>query len=245
MFGFLVYQNAFPLPLALVSALACPTFSPKITVTPVVEPVEYRRDLSSSDLTIMHRSETPQDLRLRNKNVAVQGLGGEEISLSGKVLFNIYGDDQQACIAIKAVETTVKASPVVHVAKDYAEDSCEGKAVLEHEAKHVAVLQQAHGEHSRGVSEQLRALVVKAGAFGPVPKAEIETLKAQMSKTVQDGIAAYSQTIGSDLQARQAAVDSEEEYRRIQSQCSGWNNKPSTPVQAIHGRYVGTRRVNP
>lgn len=185
---------------------------------------EYIRSMSREQLTIMKQGDNNKDWKLESDTVFVQGLGGGELKLRGTISFSLYGNDRERCIAVQSIEGEIITSPQIHIASNYPKGSCEYNAILEHEEKHVRVLRDFAREYKPRFAAQLRRLAEKAGADGPMPRAQMKPAQARKHEIIAGGITSYGQTIMRLLQQRQFALDTSSEYARIHAQCDNWQS---------------------
>ncbi len=121
----------------------------------------------------------------------------------------------RAC-ARPSVQLVFSATPVtIYVAREWADDDCRRGAIRSHELKHVAVYEDYLGELATTARARLAALyepgIVYARSAGGAQRALRDRLRAFMRTFM-----AASQ---SELEARQAAVDTSDEYARLERRC--------------------------
>jgi hypothetical protein len=150
-------------------------------------------------------------------NIQVRGI--EERS-SGKV-----------CVR-PTIRVDVSISPInVYVASEYRDDKCKHAAILEHEQKHVAVNNSYVTEVAPKLREELaRALGARVSYASSMANGEQE-----IKQTVSSVLGAFMDASERELAERQAAIDTPEEYARVEAACrSGTSERAgsSEPSQA-------------
>jgi len=202
------------------SGLACPQISPRVIVQEQERPIEFVRHLSSVELTRMQKR---KGIVPHSSVSFVQGLGGGSITLAGKVIFSIYGDDVERCVAVKSVDGAIISAPLVHIASNYPKGSCEYNAVLEHELMHVDILNEFRTEYAPKFKYELQRLINLAAPAGPMPRAQVKATQNRKHEIIERGIQRYADEITNIMQRRQVAIDTKEEYARTHSQCNNWD----------------------
>jgi hypothetical protein len=125
------------------------------------------------------------------------------------------GDGARACGSAD-VRVVLSMQPViVHVARELAATPCMREATLSHELKHVASFRAVLEEATRDLEGDLAEAIgtdLRRASSG-----------RELQRAVQAQVEAYLKVfVGQwhkDMTARQSAVDSEEEYRRVAAAC--------------------------
>lgn len=204
-----------------ISSIECPSVTPHIEVIQQTRPLEFVRHLSAASLTDMQKR---KGFFPHASKSYVQGLGGGAITLSAEVTFTIYGDDVKSCLAVKSVEGAIISAPTLHIARNYKERTCEYNAVLEHEMKHVKILNDFRAEYAPKFEAELERLAKIAHSVGPIASAYIQSTQARKHEIIEGGIKKYADEITAVMLRRQLAIDTVEEYERTHSQCNNWDN---------------------
>lgn len=105
----------------------------------------------------------------------------------------------------------------VYVARELRENACGRAMVLEHEMKHVAVFREHMADTARVLEDQLPGLFGQGVVFSRDPNAG----EAQVRQTLQAFLGEFTASNAGELKLRQAALDSPEEYARVNGACGG------------------------
>ena len=105
----------------------------------------------------------------------------------------------------------------VYVASEFKDNVCARDVVLEHEMKHVAVLEKHMAHTARELEEELPRVFAQRVILARDPAAG----EAEVKKAVQEFLSEFIARNGRELKRRQAAVDTAEEYARVSAACGG------------------------
>lgn len=105
----------------------------------------------------------------------------------------------------------------VYVAREIAGDPCQRAAIHEHEMKHVAVYAAWLDEAAAALAQALAAEFADGVHYADDGEAAQRALRARLESFVK----AHSEAAGRELEDRQRAVDSPEEYARVAAACGG------------------------
>jgi hypothetical protein len=104
----------------------------------------------------------------------------------------------------------------VYIASEFKDKTCARDVILEHEMKHVAVLERHIADTAVELREELPRIFAQRVILARDPAAA----EAKVNKAVQDFLSEFSSRNGRELKRRQAAVDTQEEYDRVSGACS-------------------------
>lgn len=191
----------------------------KITLVPSQRPVRYDYSKSINQLT-SKGSDTisPYDAHIE---AHVNGLMEGGISVKSRINIAWSSDYRRgtSCFWYKAIELGVRIEPTVYIAREHRKGSCKHRVVMEHEMKHVradrAVVSKYMGRYKSAVQSAVR----KIGAIGPVSGKDIAKVRAKMGATIEKVIAQVTEKMNKERRARQQAIDSKEEYERVNNAC--------------------------
>jgi hypothetical protein len=127
-------------------------------------------------------------------------------------------DDRRGAAACGAPRVRVELSMqpvIVFVAREFAEGTCQHAITLSHEMKHVEVFRRVLEDAARDLERELPE------AIGTEVRraANAEELQRRLIVAVRDYLARFMHERQQALDARQAEVDSPEEYARVSTAC--------------------------
>lgn len=151
-----------------------------------------------------------------------------------------YGEAQTVghCAALVEAKVIVGYPEItVYVGSEYPEGSCEYETILAHEQEHVAinraVLQAYQGEFDAALRRVLRAnKAIYTLRKEEARSAYILELQRQLEPVAAAMVAERNQKNG--------AIDTQDNYRRLQSQCSNWHGNDLQGSGARSGATGGT-----
>lgn len=204
---------------AAVAGWSCPAEAPEINLQRVLGKTKLYRTKDIHALTNM-KSEGGAI----RQGMHVNGLGGGKIGLEGQASFTVMQRGEQACIWLKGINAKFFAYPTIHVANNFPKESCEYNAVLEHEKKHILVLQEFHREFAPKFKTALRRIASGIEAQGPISASTIERVQKDMNERINRQIQSFNDSIIPVLEQRQNDVDNPQEYASVEAQCRNWHN---------------------
>lgn len=216
----LVFISTFLLILTdskLVSAQSCSKQRPTSTVKSSLKPTKIKRTQSSNDLTQLHGA--------NKAGVQVMGLGGGDVGVEIKATFKILGQDGQNCVSITDVKLLFFARPEINIANNFQRGSCEYSEVLLHEQKHVNTLRQFHREYTPRLNKELKRILASIPNSQSAESSEISKTQSWLLNNIKNATNQYLQEIFPELQNRQNAIDTMQEYQRVASKCKKWEEK--------------------
>lgn len=115
------------------------------------------------------------------------------------------------CIWYKKIDVNIKLAPKIYVAKGFNRGSC-GKFILEHEKKHVLVDRQVMNKYSQMMGKSIQNAVNMAGAMGPYKAGRTQEISESMQQHIDSAIQSVLLLMKNEMNQRQQAIDSREEY---------------------------------
>lgn len=135
----------------------------------------------------------------------------------------------RVCLWYDEITVNVRLTPQIYIAKEVHEDRCMRKATMDHEMKHVRVDREVINEFSRSVGKAIfEALQERGFKAGPMPAAMSRDAADRMRRTVYQIVEHEYKKLELIRTERQRAVDSREEYDRVQAQCPGFKEPPES-----------------
>lgn len=193
----------------------CDMDKPSLTVKMAKKKTRYIRSESAADLTQMHAG--------RNANYVVQGLGGGEMGYKLEMKYQTERKGKQACVGVKAIKVTFYGVPQIHIASNFKRGTCEYRAVLEHEQKHIRTMLKFMREYAPKL-KRFSKRMVKSSQYqaGPMDESRVATALEKIKESYNQQLNNYLASIYPVLQNRQQAIDNPQEYARVQSKCKNW-----------------------
>lgn len=177
----------------------------------VALPVSYTEDDSVSLRTLSRMND---GMSARHRTVGLtQGRLAYDSTLETKGLEDRRGGRICARPSLRVVFT---ATPMtVYVAREFADDTCRRRAILAHEMKHVAVYRQYLTELVAIAQRELPALYGDELVYASDARESQETLRDRL----QEFMHAFMRARYGELKARQAQVDTPDEYASLDRAC--------------------------
>lgn len=126
---------------------------------------------------------------------------------------------REACVqASKAVLTFSFAEPArIYISGKYAPDSCEYKAILNHEHQHVGIHLNTRAAYSPILRKKVRE-ATSSGARGATPEEASGRLQAKLSAAIDESIREFQ----SITAHHNGLIDTTESYLTLQANCASW-----------------------
>lgn len=196
------------------SPCPAPSQTPTIAVEPFDTGLKYDLDRSEAEMIEIKGQPLPPHLKLRGLTVDHFG-GWIEVKSQQARIGNGW------CLSPVAVIAHIGFKDMtVYIDKKYHQGSCQRKAIVYHENKHVTINYQEMNAGLPRIEADLRA-AYGAGHF-PIYVADGEAGK----KYVLDYFSYYfdqgRQQIGARMKTRNANLDNAEEYANISAMCPIW-----------------------
>jgi hypothetical protein len=103
----------------------------------------------------------------------------------------------------------------VYVAREYAADPCRARVIREHEQRHVDVYAGYAREAVPLLTQRLNAIVGNAPHFAGT----VDEAQSRLDRRIAETLEAFMRDSERTLAARQAEVDTPEEYERVSTAC--------------------------
>ena len=130
------------------------------------------------------------------------------------------------CVWYEEVNIGFKIDPEITIAKEVAADRCKGKAVKEHELKHVKADRRIVNKYAKIIGKKVyNDLKARGFVAGPVRVSDTEVVSERMQRTVLQIVEREGKRMDLDRADAQQAVDSLEEYERVGKLCPKWDAK--------------------
>ncbi len=148
------------------------------------------------------------------------------VALRGEVKFateySVVPFGNKFCFWVQSIPVTLRYPPIeIYIAKEFGTRSCQYQAVLDHEKDHVRVAQDNLERYYPRMRSALTSLLIPTGR-APQIVASPEQAKREVDALIRKLLWPVSRNMFADVNKAQAAVDSPEEYRRVQRRCRNW-----------------------
>lgn len=183
--------------------------------------IEYMNDQSVQDLgDFRHGGEGHGDLIL--------GLAGGHVSAQIDMSFEFIPTDKNMfCIQISKMKADFYAAPEIHIASNFKKGSCEYNSVMEHERRHVKILNTAFKEFVPQFREKLWDVAREIPESAMLTMADGREHQSNILNYVTQNLQDYVQNLNAEIANRQQEIDTPLEYQRIKSECKNWGAKIS------------------
>lgn len=160
----------------------------------------------------------------KGHSVKVGGLMEGEIRVESRVaqVQETYKFRGQSCVHIDSVAIIIHSDPVIYIASEYPKGSCEQKAVIDHEKKHVEIDRDIVNNLSKTLERKIRAHIKQNGyVFGPYPIDQTAKMQRNIQASIDQIVKDETEIMTRTRQARQQALDNADEYERVRLMCAG------------------------
>lgn len=144
-----------------------------------------------------------------------------------KLDYKTYPQQGVACIWYDRVDIKFDIDPHVYIAREVHRDPCMGKAVMDHEMKHVQVDRAVVNKYSTIFGQKIYDALKERGFLaGPVPADEAQAVAKRMQQTVMQVVDVEHKRLELERMDMQALVDTAEEYERVANLCPDFKITP-------------------
>ncbi|MET4806597.1 hypothetical protein [Limibacillus sp. MBR-115] len=153
---------------------------------------------------------------------SIQGLHQHGVTLTLEQQIKYYPQGEGICFWLNRVVLTVAyETPVIYVAKEYSERSCNYRAILQHEAKHVQVAQTHIRQYRDRFHKSLSSLNLPRPTEPRYAK-DAEAAKADSLDQLRALVMPIFKRLEESMTTTQQKVDLPREYREVQRRCAKW-----------------------
>ncbi|MGP1394810.1 MAG: hypothetical protein ACTS3R_04815 [Inquilinaceae bacterium] len=193
-----------------------PPRPPTVTVDTTFDPVTYHLDRPIDEIEVLAtRGGVAVDGPDRHGLGLTTGFLGSSFRTEAQVRTMENGD---VCLNPVLIDIEVGfRDTAVYVARELERGGCGHRMVLAHEEQHVAIERDVLRTHAPRVAEAMRrALADLTAVRGPTEKAAWAVLQDRIGGRLQTALDPMKE----DLAARHAALDTGDEYARINRECA-------------------------
>lgn len=209
----------WPVPAHAISCIQ--SAPPKVTLQRMEDPIKY--DFAQNRASL---NQIGAEILAQSSGGATSHVGGLTngtiASNMSTQLQTLTSADGQACIWISEVIIRLQYQPIVYVSREFAPGTCHHAAVLQHEHKHVSVDRALLTMFAPELQNAIQSIIQKEGRAGPMPKGQMENASRIIQKRVEDELNRMMDSLSTVRQARQAQIDTAQEYSRVQKLCTNW-----------------------
>lgn len=153
---------------------------------------------------------------------SIQGLHQHGVALTLEQQIKYYPQGEGICFWLDRVVLTVAyESPVIFIAREYSERSCNYRAILQHEAKHVQVAQT----HIRQYRDRFHKALSSLNLPRPTePRFSdgVDEAKSESLAQLRDLVMPIFKRLEESMTTTQQKVDLPREYHEVQGRCVKW-----------------------
>ena len=187
----------------------------KVSVDISIPPAPINRDRSSVELT---------QASFHNRSGRILGLMVPDLDIhtQGHYVAETVSDGEGYCFWVQGIDVTLRYNSVeIYVASDYKKNSCAYREILRHEKQHVQIAQDNLDRYKPKVRFALTSLLIpKAGS--PVRVESQEAAEQELQRLYERLLQPVYEEMLTALRDSQGAIDTPQEYRRVQSLCKHW-----------------------
>ncbi len=194
--------------------------APKVLVQPMRSVVQYdyskyKEELQTFEIDTVSPYGPGHDAK-------IGGLMSGEIRVESRVrmMHEKYAHAGKGCVHIDTIDVIVHVNPTIYVAREFKKGTCEHKAIVEHEKKHVKVDADVAAKYAAIIREQLKAKLIEIGStFGPVPLSKLDDVQKRVQAELDKVVTSNTDQMTAERRELQQSIDTAEEYRRVSNQC--------------------------
>lgn len=155
------------------------------------------------------------------EHTKIGGLTGGEINISTDIGISLTKNMllNKGCVWLSDVMIRIKSDPTVYIASEYKPGSCRYRTTVEHEMKHVTVDTKILNEFAPHIEAAAKNAVADINVIGPVKLNQIEKIKVDINKKIEEALKSPIETLHEQRRERQQAIDTREEYDRLSRLC--------------------------
>ena len=125
----------------------------------------------------------------------------------------------EICYWYTEITVTLHISPTIYVANEFPKGTCKHNAILGHEHQHVMIDREIVNKYASQIGKALYEEVNARGVYGPVSVNKRAQLEATLKNRMEKLLTTYSDKMNAERRQRQQALDSLNEYERVNKVC--------------------------
>ena len=174
---------------------------------------KYNVSASARDLTAYHGGAG---------GGATLGLAYAPLYYEYKYEYQITQQGENICVAVDKMKIYYRARPMVFISSDFPRGSCEFKAVVNHENKHVKTLLKEHKKTAKKFRDHVQDAILQVRPVKVKSELQINAAQEKIDKEIKANLDEYMQKVNDRLAREQIKVDSPTEYDRVHALCEDW-----------------------
>ena len=192
--------------------------APVIQVLPRTADIRY--DYTQTTAQLSARGSNTVNPYAANVDTTTGGLRADAAKISSNIKMGTqtYPTLNVGCIWYDSIIVNISLAPVIYIAKEYQQEPCKS-AITAHEVRHVSVDRDVMNKYAVEIGRSIQGAVNQAGAFGPFNAQEMSQHQDRLIRHIQSAIDSQQLMLEKEMRARQAEVDSAEEYKRVSKIC--------------------------
>lgn len=123
------------------------------------------------------------------------------------------------CVSVSNIQVDIDYAPIVHIAVNFPEGSCQYGQTWQHELRHVNTDIIALNESMETIRATLVSAATRLPVIGPIPGAEEQKAQQELAAPIADVLKGAFDAMDKIRMTRQQAIDTREEYLRISRAC--------------------------
>lgn len=210
---FLIMANALP-------DWCIPDTPPQINIIPTTDEVEYDFNQDTRRLSQFDVRHSPYAPGVKTQ---IKGLHSGRIELNSKFQANTFLNHRtdEVCIHYSQIDIYFHIDPKIYITREHLPGTCQHKVIHEHELKHLMTDRQLINEYSRKIGEAIERDLYQYGyIWGPMPAQDKDMTLMEMQDSLKNVVDPFLEELKKERHARQAAIDTIEEYERIRKACA-------------------------
>lgn len=196
--------------------------APLIQIFARQDPVKYNLQITQAQLNMRAGGLLKSSAAIHGDGGSIGGLTEGLINSQMQMEFSSQSQNGITCIHPSKITVNIKYQPTILIPREYPQGSCNFRAVLQHEAKHVRTDQ---GVIRKYIPVFKSSLTNSAGGLlsnRPFPTGQTQAAAQQMEALLKKTLDNVMKTLSAERETLQTNVDTPGEYARVQSLCSKW-----------------------
>lgn len=208
--------------LASMSAAECPAQGPiAVDVQLTVRDSPYVTNMTAVEMNKAFRNDT--NTTLSTDRWIIDGLtrSSFQSQVSGNYASVTKPMTGETCFALTSVSFNIVFAPVIYVASDFQGMACRHSVVLTHEKHHVDTAERTLTDYIPDMKKAIERYTETLAPQGPFAAGDVQPHIQALFRQVSDAMKPQWEEMMTLNRQRQAAIDTEANYRRETAMCPG------------------------